>query len=229
MNTKNDDVMAKAISLINNEMEKNNISEIPDYINGILKINPEYIINLVTNNINIFNKEETKAYFNNKSKEMEEEVKARVEALRFIAINSKSKKYRELLSIIDQMTRVISHEENIPYQKLKIYDICGYTFITDGSRIFKLVLPKPLAKYFEKTNTWDSLVENNQDYISRVTYKEVTSNRIKIYLSKDDADDFEAAGCLLYRTLNGSRTGFNRYILLTKEDIFEEAKDISEL
>ena len=162
-------------------------------------------------------------------KEMEEEVKARVEALRFIAINSKSKKYRELLSIIDQMTRVISHEENIPYQKLKIYDICGYTFITDGSRIFKLILPKSLAKYFEKTNTWDSLVENNQDYISRVSYKEVTSNRIKIYLPKDAADDFEADGCPLYRTLNGSRTGFNRYIVITKEDIFEEAKDISEL
>ena len=140
-----------------------------------------------------------------------------------------TKKFQFRLSIIERMLHVISYKENIPYKKLKVNVFYDYIFITDGSRIFKLILPKTLAKYFEQTHTWDTLIENNEDYISRISYKEIKSSRIKIYLSKDDADDFEANGCRLYRTPNGSRTGFNRYIVISKEFIFKNATDISEL
>ena len=141
-----------------------------------------------------------------------------------------TKKFQFRLSIIERMLHVISYVEKIPHKKLKVHDYYfEYIFITDGSRIFKLILPKPLAKYFEETYNWDSLLENSEHYASRVYYREVKSNRIKIYLPKDAADDFEADGFPPYRTLNGSRTGFNRYIVIHNEKIFEEAKDISEL
>lgn len=116
-----------------------------------------------------------------------------------------------------RMMKVISKFEKIPHEKLNFFEFFGYNFITDGSRIFKLILPKTLARYFSQTNTWDSLVENNQDYISRVYYKEVKTPRIKIYLPKDAADRLESCGCRLPRTLNGSRTGFNRYFIAIKK------------
>lgn len=140
-----------------------------------------------------------------------------------------TKKFQLRLSIINRMLLVISEMEKIHLKELKIHDYFDYIFITDGSRIFKLILPKPLAKDFAQRYNWDTLMENSEYYASRVTYKEIKSSRIKIYLPKYAADDFEADGYPLYRTLNGSRTGFNRYIVITKEYIFKEAKDISEL
>lgn len=141
-----------------------------------------------------------------------------------------SKDFLFWLSMVNRMLLVISHKEKIRLDKLKINPLFfGYIFITDGSRIFKLILPRPLAKYFDQRNSSDSFLEIGEYYTSRVYYKEVKSPRIKIYLPKDVADDFEADGRPLYRTLNGNRTGFNRYIVITKEDIFEEAMDKSEL
>lgn len=138
-------------------------------------------------------------------------------------------KHKAFLSTIDRMARVISYKEKIPYKKLKANVFFDYIFITDGCRIFKLILPKKLAKYFSQRDVRDVSLENNEGYLSRISYKEILFRRIKIYVGDDDAKDFIADGSPIYRTPNGSRTGFNHYFIWNREYIIEDAKDISEL
>lgn len=136
--------------------------------------------------------------------------------------------HKAFLSIIDRKTRVISYKEKIPYKKLKVNVFYDYIFITDGCRIFKLMMPKKLANYFSQTDIRDVSLENNEGYLSRINYKEITSTRIKIYVDDNVAKDFIADGAPLYRTPNGSRTGFNHYFIWNREYIIDDAKDISE-
>ena len=140
-----------------------------------------------------------------------------------------TKKIQFRLSIINRMLNEISYRENIPHKKLKANVFFDYIFITDGCRIFKLILPKTLAKYFSQRDVRDASLENNEGYLSRIDYKEVTCTRIKIYVDDDVAKDFIADGSPIYRTPNGSRTGVNHYFIWKREYIIEEAKDISDL
>ena len=160
--------------------------------------------------------------------------------------------------IVNHMSKVISKMENIPHEKLKVSIWFNYIFITDGERIFRLILNKSLAKNILKSRMKNTNIFEILDYLfdehyksrmekalynglsdmeaqdsvfsdlCNVSYREVKSTAVKIYVDEDLAADMMNDGIKLYQTLNGSRNAFNRYVIIGNGNIIRDARDIYE-
>lgn len=158
--------------------------------------------------------------------------------------------------IVNHMSKVISEMENIPHEKLKVSIWFNYIFITDGERIFRLILNKSLAKNILKTRMKHYKIFEIEDYLfdehynsmlekalynglsdmeaqdsvfsdlCNVSYREVKSTAVKIYVDEDLAAAMMNDGITLYQTLNGSRNAFNRYVIIGNGNIIQDAVDI---
>ena len=158
--------------------------------------------------------------------------------------------------ILNHMVNVISEVEKIPHEKLKASIWFNYVFITDGERLFKVVFNKRhYGELFDSVSpeiyeVLDFLLDKcyskmikkkmndgyseadaqsivlNEEY--GLAYREIKSSKVKIYLKKSIAAKMTLDGLKVYQTLNGSRNGFNSYIVIPKEAIFEDASEIYE-
>lgn len=158
--------------------------------------------------------------------------------------------------ILNHMVNVISEVEKIPHEKLKASIWCDYVFLTDGERLFRVVFNKrhyreilesvPPNAYEIIDFLLDVWCKNNimkmvddgysesdaQSIVLKkkfgLAYREIESSKVKIYLKKSLADKMALDGLKVHQTLNGSRNGFNNYLVMPKEVIFEEASEIYE-
>lgn len=158
--------------------------------------------------------------------------------------------------ILNHVVNVISEVEKIPQEKLKASIWFDYVFITDGERLFRVIIKKrhyaelidclssefyevhdfALDKWYsemikEKMNDGYSESDAQSIVLQKefgLAYREIKSSKVKIYLKKSLAEKMVLDGLNVHQTLNGSRNGFNNYLVMPKEVIFEEASEIYE-
>lgn len=158
--------------------------------------------------------------------------------------------------ILNHVVNVISEVEKIPHEKLKASMWFDYVFLTDGERLFRVIITKRHyaelmdcvssevyeVHDFSLDNWYSEMIKEkmNDGYSEAdaqsivlkdeydLAYREIKSSKVKIYLKKSMAAKMALDGLKVHQTLNGSRNGFNNYLVIPKEVIFEEASEIYE-